>query len=118
MASTTQAGETLADAKPFYTYPPFPKPPPGVTILPFTQFKEPGIAVQIDADGTDGEVDGLGIPTLTLNSRHDLTQEEKKMGKKRLANATKITTDGNVRRIPWHEEWRSHEKAHRFSYDP
>ncbi len=100
--------------RPFYTFPPFPTPPQGVTITPFTSFKEPGIVIQIDAD----EVDGRGVPTLTLNSRHDLTLEEKKMGKKRLANATQVTADGSVRRIAWHEEWRSHERAHHFSYDP
>ncbi|KAI0089214.1 hypothetical protein BDY19DRAFT_944738 [Irpex rosettiformis] len=116
--ATMQVDETAAEVKPFITYPPFLTPPPGVKILPFTQFKEPGIAVRIDVDETDGEVDGLGVPTVTLNSRHDLTQEERKMGKKRLANATQITADGQVRRIAWHEEWRSHEKAHQFSYDP
>ena len=81
------------------------------------QLERVGAAVRVALDA-EGEVDGRGVPTLTLNSRHDLTAEEKKMGKKRLAGATRVTADGQVRRIPWHEEWRSHERAHRFSYDP
>ncbi|KAI0692562.1 hypothetical protein BC835DRAFT_1416490 [Cytidiella melzeri] len=117
MASTQH--EPMDGIKTFpINFPPFPTPPPGVTIIPFTKFKPLGIAVSIEADSAEVEVDGLGVPTVTLNSRHDLTKEEKRMGKKKLGSATVISPEGQVRRLLWHEEWRSHERGPTFTYNP
>jgi hypothetical protein len=116
MASTQTVGAN-GDIKPFITYPPFPIPPPGVAIVPFSQFKPLGIAVSIDGDSGQIEVDGLGVPTVTLNSRHDLTAEEKKMGKKKVANKTIVAPDGTKRQL-WQEEWKATEKVGSFKYNP
>ena len=61
---------------PLVRYPPFPAVPPDVEpITPYSQFKEYGIRLhglpaENDTTG-DIEVDGLGIPTVSLRVRHD-----------------------------------------------
>lgn len=62
---------------PLFRYPPFPPSPPDVKITPYAHFHEYGIrlyglpsAVEGDPAG-DIEIDGLGIPTLTLRVRHE-----------------------------------------------
>ncbi|KAL0950295.1 hypothetical protein HGRIS_010274 [Hohenbuehelia grisea] len=52
------------------TFPPFPKAPPGVDIIPFSEFTECGIEIELFGDG-DAEVDGRGIPTLEIKKKHD-----------------------------------------------
>ncbi|KDR84166.1 hypothetical protein GALMADRAFT_133521 [Galerina marginata CBS 339.88] len=51
-------------------FPPFPPVPPGISILPFSQFKEHGIQIFTDPE-LGVEVDGLGIPTVRLRVPHD-----------------------------------------------
>ncbi|TFK43955.1 hypothetical protein BDQ12DRAFT_675853 [Crucibulum laeve] len=54
---------------PIIKYPPFPPVPQGATIIPFKDFKEAGIQIFSSDDGE--EVDGLGVPTVTLRVPHE-----------------------------------------------
>lgn len=45
-------------------FPPFPPPPHGVAVVPFNEFKECGISLVRDKYGQ--EVDGVGVPTISL----------------------------------------------------
>ncbi len=96
---------------PYYKWPPFPSPPKGVKITPFSEFKEAGI--QIVMEDQQVEVDGLGIPTVTLGVKHDLENPRKgKKKKKTLAN-------GEVVQEVWYEDWAEGEDLRRnHSYDP
>ena len=51
-------------------FPPFPPVPGGVTIRPFSTFKEYGIQIFTDPE-TGNEIDGLGIPTIRLRIPHN-----------------------------------------------
>ena len=64
----------------FLTFPPFPKNPEGVTIMPFKEFKEGGICIEAGAD--EAEVDTLGIPTVPIRSRHNTDQCKTKTKRK------------------------------------
>ncbi|CAE6502505.1 unnamed protein product [Rhizoctonia solani] len=64
---------------PFYKWPPFPTKPEGVTIIPFSQFVATGLKADQD-DDTPG-VDQEGIPTTSLQARHD--GDKKKRRRKR-----------------------------------
>ncbi|KAF8914386.1 hypothetical protein CPB84DRAFT_1742154 [Gymnopilus junonius] len=55
---------------PAFHFPPFPAAPEGISILPFSQFKEHGIQIFTDPD-TGVEIDGLGIPTVRLRVAHN-----------------------------------------------
>ncbi|KAI0337913.1 hypothetical protein BDW22DRAFT_836849 [Trametopsis cervina] len=115
---TDEPDEPMVVVKDYLSFPPFPTPPPGVTLIPFSQFKPLGIAVSIDPEESkENEVDGLGVPTIRLRVRHDLTPEERRMGKKKMTTATTLTADGHVRKMLWHEEWKQHEHLHRFAVD-
>ncbi|KAF9555369.1 hypothetical protein CPC08DRAFT_726467 [Agrocybe pediades] len=52
-----------------HQFPPFPSPPEGVTITPFSAFIEHGIQIFTDPE-TGVEIDGLGIPTVRLRTPH------------------------------------------------
>jgi hypothetical protein len=58
----------------FLRFPPFPVPPSGTKIIPFKDFKESGIQMNLSGDSDRVEVDGLGIPTVELRSKHDTDQ--------------------------------------------
>ncbi|CDO69572.1 hypothetical protein BN946_scf184759.g12 [Trametes cinnabarina] len=99
-----------ADRDPWLTFPPFPQPPPGVDLIPFSAFKPAGIQLATEpAEPGDVERDGLGIPTVTLRVHHDLTAMEKRKRKK----PTKVGKDGVVRRAMWYEEWAEGEELRR-----
>ncbi|KAI9064890.1 hypothetical protein FKP32DRAFT_1591102 [Trametes sanguinea] len=99
-----------AHRDPWLTFPPFPNPPPGVELIPFSAFKPTGIQVPIEpTEPGYVERDGLGIPTVTLRVHHDLTAMEKRKRKK----ATKVGADGVVRRAMWYEEWAEGEQLRR-----
>ncbi|KAF5392289.1 hypothetical protein D9757_001452 [Collybiopsis confluens] len=53
-----------------FTFPPFPAPPEGVSIIPYRDFKDLGLKKQND-DETGPEVDGLGIQTVALKAHED-----------------------------------------------
>jgi hypothetical protein len=60
--------ETTANPAPMRRFPPFPKPPSGVKLVPFKDFVERGI--RVNNHDTEVEVDGLGIPTVELQTKH------------------------------------------------
>ena len=102
------------------TFPPFPKPPPGVELIAFKDFKPLGIIIpepvegQEKREGEDApvEVDGLGIQTLTLRVHHDLTTMEKR---KRKNLKTKMLPDGRTVLKRWYDEWAEGENLRRTS---
>lgn len=89
------------DAK--LTFPPFPTPPHGTTLIPFSQFKERGI--QIDPINEDNvERDGLGIPTVELRVKHD--SDLCKTATKRKSRAKKtVPLVASTGRKEWWEVW-------------
>ena len=70
----------VAVDEPFLTFPPFPKDPEGVTIMPFKDFKEGGICIEGGPD--EAEVDTFGIPTVPLRTRHNTDQCKTKTKRK------------------------------------
>ncbi|KAK7696124.1 hypothetical protein QCA50_000767 [Cerrena zonata] len=100
---------------PWLTFPPFPGPPPGVTLIPFSEFKPTGLFIRMEED--DGpEIDPLGIPTVTLLVKHALTEEEQIRKKKKRKTTVKI--GGEVRRLIWYEEWEEGEHMRRCTTNP
>lgn len=87
-----------------HEWPPFPQPPPGVVIIPFSEYKPKGIVANVVASEDDEhpEVDGNGVPTVRL---------VKDNGKPK-----KLFVDG--RRAEWHVEWAINEKSRRAVIDP
>ena len=96
-----------ANGVPYYKWPPFPEPPPGVKIIPFDEFVPSGIVINMDPDAV--EVDGLGIPTVQLKVKHDNSGLPKKKKKK------KALAGGNVKST-WYEDWAEGEDL-RSSHD-
>lgn len=96
MPSTT-AAESLC------SFPPFPAPPEGVTIVPFGAFVPAGYRRGTDPSGDPIEVDAwMGIPTVKVLSDKEATQKRK--AKKKQRNAGNAV-DAEGRLIPWWEEW-------------
>ncbi|PIL37479.1 hypothetical protein GSI_01173 [Ganoderma sinense ZZ0214-1] len=115
--------------RPWLTFPPFPKPPPGVELIAFKDFKALGIIIpeppaggpaqargqpeeRGDREDAVGEIDGLGIQTLTLRVHHDLTTMEKR---KRKNVRTKTLPDGSTVLKRWYDEWAEGENLRRTS---
>lgn len=98
---------------PYLTFPPFPKAPEGVIIMPFKEFKEGGICVEPGPD--DAEVDTLGIPTVPIKVRHDTDWCKSKTKRKRKAESlnSKKKSKPTVQRL-WWEQWEDAE-AVRFA---
>ncbi|KAH9947216.1 hypothetical protein B0H21DRAFT_360452 [Amylocystis lapponica] len=109
-AQPAVAATTAVLDLPFLKYPPFPVPPAGATITPFSKFKPAGIQMNLDPVQDDIELDGLGIPTVVLPVRHDLTEAERRKRKKKVA-----APDGTVRLPPWFEDWALAEHLRRTS---
>ena len=87
------------------TFPPFPTPPPGVTITPFKNFKEIGIQM-FAKDGDDVERDGLGIPTIALRVRHDADVCKTETKRKKPAKVdSKAASSIPGAKLEWWEEW-------------
>ena len=95
----------------FFTFPPFPTVPEGVTIMPFKEFKEGGICIEAGAD--EEEVDTLGIPTVPIHKRHDIDQCKTNAKRKRKAEKVKAKKTPVVQKL-WWEQWDDTE-ASRFS---
>lgn len=93
--------------QPWITFPPFPKPPAGTSIVSFQNFKPSGIQIVVDVDDGDAteELDGLGIPTVQLRIRHSLTEAEQKKEKKTNRAKHTVFENGQRRRLTWWEEW-------------
>ncbi|KZT05598.1 uncharacterized protein LAESUDRAFT_681115 [Laetiporus sulphureus 93-53] len=106
--------DAATDAPPphWFTFPPFPAPPPGVTVTPFKTFKPSGIVVVQNPPPDYIERDGLGIPTVPLRVKHSLTEGEQRKKKR---NKTVTRPDGTVRRATWWEEWETGEDARKMT---
>lgn len=103
------------DADKIY-FPPFPAPPPGVTIMPRKNFKPAGIQMAVgDTEPGYIECDGTGVPTAELRVKHSLTDAEQRKRVKR----TKVTLpNGATRRLLWFEEWEDDESSRKTDIDP
>ena len=84
---------------PMYVWPPLPTPPPGVTILPFKEFKPSGIQIESSLND-DVELDGMGIPTAPLSVNHDNSGKRSKKRRVKLVDGQEVYV-----RYIWHEEW-------------
>ena len=97
---------------PYLTFPPFPKAPEGVTIMPFKDFKERGICIEPGDD--DAEVDTLGIPTVPIKVQHKTDECKTKTKRKRVADTRKGKKSKSEQQRLWWEQWEDAE-AVRFS---
>lgn len=98
------------------TFPPFPQLPEGSTFPLFKDFKPSGI--QMFAGEGDVEVDGLGIETVEMRTRHE-TDEVKtgknkgtKRARKAAAAAEREAAEARgetVKKLTWWEEWEESE---------
>lgn len=114
--TTTDGTEELI---PWLRFPPFPAVPPGVTIIPFKDFKPSGLPIKAEDPEPDHvEVDGLGIPTVVLKSKHSLTGEEQARSKKRRKKNAKVTVNGVTRQLLWFEDWAEGEDMRVCHVDP
>jgi hypothetical protein len=89
----------------FITFPPFPKSPEGVTIMPFKEFKEGGICIEPGAD--EAEIDTLGIPTVPIRTRHS-TDQCKTNSKRKMTEDAKGKKGKKGKLIEqrlWWEQW-------------
>lgn len=94
---TKKGVEVDSNGVPYYKWPPFPDPPEGSKIIPFSDFKPVGIQIPL---GDEAEVDGLGIPTVRLAVTHD---NEAPPRKKKKTKKT-ITGEEILQRSVWWEE--------------
>lgn len=103
-AADTTATQDLA----FITFPPFPKPPPGVTLIPFKDFRARGIQLFEVVGGQneeDMELDGLGIPTVELRVKHSTDECKSNTRKRKRKKKTAGVDSAPARKVPWYEEW-------------
>lgn len=92
----TQSAVDLTLSEPvqyMYTFPPFPAVPDGVTIIPFTDYKEYGIR-----KSRENEFDGMGIRTVALTAQENRTKK---------ANKVQRSNNSNMQ---WWEHWEEGEK--------
>lgn len=104
------ASETTATQEmPFVTFPPFPKLPPGVTLIPFKDFRARGIQLFGEVVGgpneEDMELDGLGIPTVELRVKHSTDECKSNTRKRKRKKKTAAAEGVPARKVPWYEEW-------------
>ncbi|KAF8549702.1 hypothetical protein OG21DRAFT_1447577 [Imleria badia] len=124
-SSTIQA---LAQELPFIKFPPFPEPPPGVTIMSFKDFKPRGIQLFSEPkkggpgaeDDEDAELDALGIPTVELRVKHTTDECKSNTRKKRKKKKAAVVEPVPAKMLPWYEEWEEGEdlRVTRVRYDP
>ena len=100
------------------SFPPFPEPALGTTVMSFKEFKEGGI--HVDPGRNDEEVDSHGIPTIPLPKRHaaDACKTNTKR-KRQHEEATARKKAGLSTQRLWWDQWEDTE-AIRFStaHDP
>jgi hypothetical protein len=105
IAEPSAADMTATQELPFITFPPFPKPPPGVTLIPFKDFRARGIQLFAEVVGRQNEEDielnGLGIPTVELHVKHSTDECKSNTRKKKTA----AVEGAPARKVPWYEEW-------------
>ncbi|KAG6836029.1 hypothetical protein H0H93_012174, partial [Arthromyces matolae] len=114
---TTDNTPTVNPLNDRLTFPPFPQPPPGVTITPFKDFKEHGIQM-FPTENDDVERDGLGIPTVALSKKHDTDKCKTETTRKRKVENIIASKAPGVRK-EWWELWMENEDLKRTGpYDP
>lgn len=89
------------------TFPPFPTPPNGKTIIAFKDFHEYGIQMFPTEEGDEEERDGLGIPTIEMRTVHDTDickTETKRKRKARKAEQFKPSVAPGARK-EWWQQW-------------
>ncbi|KIM25869.1 hypothetical protein M408DRAFT_330875 [Serendipita vermifera MAFF 305830] len=86
---------------PKWIWPPFPTPPDGVTIIPFSQFEPKGIKISFN---DDIEVDGEGIKTVPLLVKHGLGGSHKNKGKKKKNPLAEIS-EAELKKMTWDKRW-------------
>lgn len=111
-------------------FPPFPKVPDGVKIIPFKEFKERGIRVKPGGDDNETEIDACGVPTVMLASCHSTdwckteTKRANQNGKGAAGRKRRKKRAGGINAGPtlmdWEEYWEDREPAYRVqgTYDP
>jgi hypothetical protein len=109
IAEPSAADTTATQELPFITFPPFPKPPPGVTLIPFKDFRARGIQLFAEVVGgqneEDIELDGLGIPTVELRVKHSTDECKSNTRKRKRKKKTAAAEGAPARKVPWYEEW-------------
>lgn len=109
IAEPSAADTTATQELPFITFPPFPKPPPGVTLIPFKDFRARGIQLFAEVVGgqneEDIELDGLGIPTVELRVKHSTDECKSNTRKRKRKKKTAAVEGAPARKVPWYEEW-------------
>ncbi|KAF8270123.1 hypothetical protein EI94DRAFT_1798474 [Lactarius quietus] len=119
---TSEPALTLESAT-ILRFPPFPAPPDGVMLVPFTAFRPSGIRVPIDEDDDprgagEAELDGMGIPTIALRVKHVAdTSEKKKKRKKKGGVAAQSVQVAPERPKMWWEVWEDLEDIRRNAYN-
>ena len=118
---TTDPALTLETAQRL-RFPPFPTVPDGVELIPFVSFKPSGIRVPIDDDVGDQpageiELDGLGIPTITLRVKHASDSMEKKKKKKKKGGSSQQVQVALEKPKTWWEVWEEFEDIRKNTYD-
>jgi hypothetical protein len=86
---------------PKFIWPPFPTPPPGVTIIPFSQFEPKGIKVSFD---DEAEKDGEGLNTIPLQVKHGLSAYRKSKNKKKKNPLAEISEE-ELKKMTWDKRW-------------
>ena len=96
-----------------YSFPPFPAPPDGVAIVPFSAFVPRGYRSELSPSGDPIEIDAwMGIKTIKVLNEEQATQKRK--AKRRQRNAGNAV-DATGRLIPWWEEWEEGEAVRGMS---
>ena len=86
---------------PKFIWPPFPTPPPGVTIIPFSQFEPKGIKLSFD---DEAEKDGEGLNTIPLQVKHGLLGHHKSKNKKKKNPLAEISEE-ELKKMTWDKRW-------------
>jgi hypothetical protein len=86
---------------PKFIWPPFPIPPDGVTIIPFSKFEPKGIKVSFD---DEPEKDGEGLSTIPLLVKHGLLGHRKSKNKKKKNPLAEIGEE-ELKKMTWDKRW-------------
>ncbi|KAG9124655.1 hypothetical protein FRC07_010733 [Ceratobasidium sp. 392] len=108
MAANAGAPPDWPEDVPWYKWPPFPTKPDGVEVIPFSQYVATGL--WIDPEDESANPEGVGAPTVELESRHD--------GDKKKRRKKKKTVNGQMVEVPleWWEEIEEDAKSSRPTY--
>ncbi|KAJ6555442.1 hypothetical protein DFH09DRAFT_1280454 [Mycena vulgaris] len=92
-----------SDTRKFH-FPPFPAAPEGVTIVPFKDFQEHGIQIQLFEAEDEVERDSLGIATVALRVKHDTDVSKTNPNRKKKSAKEMIAARPGFRK-EWWEDW-------------